>query len=229
MSNHGVTIPPYHISIVPLKSINHALSSNIKPNTLIEIEEKPFLSIEQLDLIITPMLQRLGLRIPNVYMAVLWNPGGQVIILKRNTTISYARESDYMKKKPYQWENIGKMIEIPHPIQHSDVVTEVTEISYEKLPPMPEKSAFMFHNKLNPKPKTDLKDAEISEETRYKLQVLWQDYDDIGSEHSGDIRLTYLEEMTIYTDPNLPTVMSKSYPLPLKHHNFVKEEIENLL
>ena len=35
--------------------------------------------------------------------------------------------------------------------------------------------------------------------------------------------------MTIDTDPSFPTVASKPYPLPLKHHKFVKEEIENLL
>ena len=35
--------------------------------------------------------------------------------------------------------------------------------------------------------------------------------------------------MTNDTDPNLPPVMSKPYPLPLKHHKFVKVEIKNLL
>ena len=96
MTNHTVTLPPYHISIVPLKSINHALSSNFKPNTLIDIEEKPFLCIKQLNLTLIPMVQKLGLRILDVYMAVLFNPDGQFIILKRNTTIGYAGESDYM-------------------------------------------------------------------------------------------------------------------------------------
>ena len=38
-----------------------------------------------------------------------------------------------------------------------------------------------------------------------------------------------MEEITIDIDPNLPPVVSKPYPLPLKHHKFVKEEIENLL
>ena len=31
--------------------------------------------------------------IPDMYMAVLWNPGGQPIMLKRSTTIGCARES----------------------------------------------------------------------------------------------------------------------------------------
>ena len=47
--------------------------------------------------------------------------------------------------------------------------------------------------------------------------------------HSRDTELTYLEEMKIETDPKLSQVASKPYPLPLKHHTFVKEEIENLL
>ena len=67
------------------------------------------------------------------------------------------------------------------------------------------------------------------QETRQKLQVLQQNYDDIVSKHSSDIRLTHLEEMTIDTDLNLPPIVSKPYPLPLKHHKLVKEEIENLV
>ena len=35
--------------------------------------------------------------------------------------------------------------------------------------------------------------------------------------------------MKIDADPNLPPIESKPYPLPLKHHKFVKDEIENLL
>ena len=35
--------------------------------------------------------------------------------------------------------------------------------------------------------------------------------------------------MTIETDLKLPSVVSKPYPLPLKHHTFMKEEIKTLL
>ena len=40
LTNHTIITPPYHMSIILLKSINHALSSNIKPNTLKEIRGK---------------------------------------------------------------------------------------------------------------------------------------------------------------------------------------------
>ena len=100
ITNNTVTIPSCHIFITPLKAINHVVSNNIKPNNLIEIEETPFLVIEQLDIVLTPVLQKLGPRMPDIYVAVLWNPHDQAVILKRNMTICYARESDYMEKSP---------------------------------------------------------------------------------------------------------------------------------
>ena len=47
ITNNTVTIPPYHISIAPLKAINWTIKNNIKPNAL--IEENPFLAIKQPD------------------------------------------------------------------------------------------------------------------------------------------------------------------------------------
>ena len=46
------------------------------------------------------MLEKLGLRKPGLYIAVLWNPGGQPLILERNITNRYARELDYMDNSP---------------------------------------------------------------------------------------------------------------------------------
>ena len=52
----------------------------------------------------------------------------------------------------------------------------------------------MFHHTFYPKPKIDLEDAEISNETQQKLQISKQDYDDIVSKHSSDIGLTHLRK-----------------------------------
>ena len=41
--------------------------------------------------------------------------------------------------------------------------------------------------------------------------------------------LTHLDEMKIETDPNFSPLASMSYHLPLKHHQLVKEEIDNQL
>ena len=54
-------------------------------------------------------------------------------------------------------------------IEQPDFITKVTEISHEKLLPMPEKSALMFHHTFYPKPQ--MKDAKISQKhnNNYKL------------------------------------------------------------
>ena len=94
---------------------------------------------------------------------------------------------------------------------------------------MSEKSAFTFHHNFYPNPKVDMQDADITQEIGQQLWDLQQKYEHIISKHSSDIGLKHLEEMKIDTDPNLPLIASKPYYLLLKHHKFVKEEIENLL
>ena len=62
-------------------------------------------------------------------------------------------EPDYIEKPPLTNKKHRKITEIPHSKQHFDAVKEVTEISHGKLTPMLEKSAFMFHHNIYPKPK----------------------------------------------------------------------------
>ena len=38
-----VTVPCYHISIIALKPVNHTFGTHLQPNTLLKIEENPFL------------------------------------------------------------------------------------------------------------------------------------------------------------------------------------------
>ena len=82
------------------------------------------------------MLKKPGPKITNVYMAVLWNPGGQTVILQRSMTICYIKESDYMEIAPRPMGKSRKMTEIGHSTPPFKTVKEVTEISHEKLPPM---------------------------------------------------------------------------------------------
>ena len=91
------------------------------PNTLTEIDRSPFHSIEQTSTSILQLLQRVGDRLPHEFITALWNHGDHTITLKRNTTIAYVREVDYIEKPI---------------IQHQNDTPEVTEISHEKLPPM---------------------------------------------------------------------------------------------
>ena len=125
------------------------------------MEENPFFLIEQPNMNIIPVLQKHDNRTPDKFMAILWNPGGHSISIKRNMTIGYKKESEYIEKSQTdQQENIR----------------EVSKISEDKLPFMPEKSAFTFHQNNYPKPKVVLEDATLSDETKNRLQLLKQDY-----------------------------------------------------
>ena len=144
-------------------------------------------------------------------------------------TTGYVKELEYVEKAPpEQFKNSGKVTETQPFRTSTDTVGEVMEIHWW-ITLNTRKVSLQFLHNFYPKPKVDLKDNDISQETRQKLLTLQQNYDDIVSKHSSDIRLTHLEGMKIDTDPNLPPVASKPFPLPLKHHNEVKEEIENLL
>ena len=87
----------------------------------------------------------------------------------------------------------------------------------------------MFHKDPYPKPRTMLLDAELSNESKQKMNELLEEFSDTMSKNSKDIGLTHLEEMVLPTEPRAPPVDSKPYDLPLKHHKFVEEELTNLL
>ena len=61
------------------------------------------------------------------------------------------------------------------------------------------------------------------------LNKLLIDFDDIMSHSFTDIGLVTLEEVPIETSPDTLPIASKPYPLALKHHQFVKEELQKLL
>ena len=99
----------------------------------------------------------------------------------------------------------------------------------DKLVPIPENSAFMFHKDFYLRPRITLLDAELSLETQQQLETLLGEFSDIMSKSSSDIGLTHLKEMVLHTKPGSISVVSKPYLLPLKHRKFVKDELTNLL
>ena len=52
--NRKISIPPHHISMIPLIPVGHLV---MWPNTLIEIDESPFHLIEQPSISILSLLQ----------------------------------------------------------------------------------------------------------------------------------------------------------------------------
>ena len=99
----------------------------------------------------------------------------------------------------------------------------------DKLAPIPENSAIMFHKDFYPKPQIILLDAEISPKSQQQLEALLQEFSDIMSKSSSDIWLTHLEESVLHTEQGSILVVSEPYLHPLKHHKFDDEELTNLL
>ena len=73
----------------------------------------------------------------------------------------------------------------------------------------------------------ELKDQNISEDTKRRFEELKEQYPKVFSLNNEDIGLNQLVTMDIDTDDS-PPVYQKPYSLPLKHYNWVQQEIETL-
>ena len=98
----------------------------------------------------------------------------------------------------------------------------------DALPFTPPMSKFISSPADVPKhQKVNLKDAVISDYIQKKFEKLCEDFVDIFSTGQSDIGYPKLIEMDIDTG-NSPPVCQKPYTLPLKHNQWVKEELEAL-
>ena len=104
-----------------------------------------------------------------------------------------------------------------------------SNLSENQIRQIAEQSAFVHPSAFHPKPRLMLEDAHITPQTKQALDKLLTDFNDIMSHISTDIGLVALEEVPIETPPDALSIASKPYPLALKHHQFVKEELQKLL
>ena len=75
--------------------------------------------------------------------------------------------------------------------------------------------------------KVKLEDAKITAETRRQFEEMCNRHPEAFSKNNKDIGRTTLIEMEIDTGDSLP-VAQNPYTLPLKHHEWVRKEIETL-
>ena len=80
---------------------------------------------------------------------------------------------------------------------------------------------------IYPNRKVELEDADIKEATRVSFEALCEQQHEAFSKNNKDIGRTQLIEMEIDTGDSLPVAQSP-YTLPLKHYNWVRQEIETL-
>ena len=80
---------------------------------------------------------------------------------------------------------------------------------------------------IYPNRKVELEDAEIKQSTRDKFEILCEQQNEAFLKNNKDIGRTQLIEMEIDTGDSLPVAQSP-YTLPLKHYDWVRQEIETL-
>ena len=78
-----------------------------------------------------------------------------------------------------------------------------------------------------PNRKVELEDTNIKDSTRESFEVLCEQQHEAFSKNNKDIGHTQLIEMEIDTGDSLPVAQSP-YTLPLKHYDWVRQEIETL-
>ena len=78
-----------------------------------------------------------------------------------------------------------------------------------------------------PNRKVKLEDADIKDSTRVSFEVLCEQQHEAFSKNNKDIGRTELIEMEIDTGDSLPVAQSP-YTLPLKHYDWVRQEIKTL-
>ena len=90
-------------------------------------------------------------------------------------------------------------------------------------------SALIQPSKLYVHRQVALMDAKIAPNTKIALQNLPKKLDSIISKTSNKTGQMDLIEMHIATGPDATPIATHPYPLALKHHDFLKQEIQNLL
>ena len=80
---------------------------------------------------------------------------------------------------------------------------------------------------IYPNRKVELEDADIKEDTKVSFETLCEQQHEAFSKNNKDIGHTQLIEMEIDTGDSLPVAQSL-YTLPLKHYDWVRQEIETL-
>ena len=99
---------------------------------------------------------------------------------------------------------------------------------HETLPEIPSDTAFICSQAdVTGHRKVHLQDKEISGDVHQRFEEVCEEYGQAFSKHNEDTGRTKLAKMDVDTGDS-PPVSSRPYTLPLKHYEWVQNEIESL-
>ena len=135
------------------------------------------------------------------------------IYLGKDTVVAYACEED----KACEYLEVNEIIEFAE-------FRKWTSTNGKSIT----ESNFMFSPaQVTEHHHVELKDQDISQETKERLKKLNKKYPKVFLVSSQDIGCTHLVTMHVDTVDN-PPICQQPYALPLKHYSWVKKEIETL-
>ena len=196
--SHTVQIPAGHFAVVPTKCPN-MFSGRVEARPCPEFQNKfPNLYLE-------PMQYNNpdGKWLEDIPYMVINLEHDRDIYLGKDTIVAYAREED--KTREY-FE--GKEI-----IEPSDFKQEIST----KGRSIVESDLVFSPAQVTEHHRVELKDQEISQETRERFEKLKEKYPKVFSISSQDIWHTNLVTMHVGTGDN-PPICQKPYTLPLNHY-----------
>ena len=115
----------------------------------------------------------------------------------------------------------------PNRIPSKDSDEDSTSSNWNDINEVIESDFLISPGDIYPNRKVLLEDADIKEDTRKSFEQLCEDQSEAFLKNNKDIGKTQVIEMEIDMGDNLPVAQSP-YTLPLKHYDWVRQEIETL-
>ena len=161
---------------------------------------------------------------------------GEVNTARKQTTVTF-QELTRKSGEHFQnsrWQGTAKEMNGPQSTNNDAKNRKVEEDSQNsskeqwcELSEVVDSEFLISPGDIYPNRKVELEDADIKEATRVSFEALCEQQHEAFSENNKDIGCTQLIEMEIDTGDSLP-VAQTPYTLPLKHYNWVCQEIETL-
>ena len=152
----------------------------------------------------------------------------------RKHTTSTFQESTRESGEHFQnlwWQGAGKEMNCPQRTNNDTKKCEHSQDSSKQqwceLSEVVESNFLISPGDVYPNRKVKLEDIYIKEATRVSFKALCEQQHEAFSKNNKDIGCTQLIEIEIDTGDSLPVAQSP-YTLPLKHYDWVRQEIETL-
>ena len=156
-----VTVPPHHMTIIPVAPPSQSLHSNNIITELIEVIENPLLYIKQPYLCVIDTLHGFYDRLQKKCIMLAANISDEELRINKGITKVFMHKAD--------------VTEIHHGAELMETINDINDVDAEvnrpatneglpkeTLTPIPSNSSFLFHKDFYPKPRIMLLDVELS-------------------------------------------------------------------